>query len=157
MYFADTTILMTTTLDKIQKEAVKSYTSNSKLSQEEIINNLLDEINARKKKYKDLAKGINYLSHLLCKITWLDDLKDSDDVLIHSIIGMAKASDKKYREFLARERKAFVPKGLFKEEFKLLKEAIENHKESYVDVSNIVLDLRKDEEFLKLSQVIDEL
>jgi glutaredoxin 2 len=149
---------MTTTLDRIQKEAVKSYTTYSKsLSNEKSIDDFLDRINERKEKYKNLAEGIKYVSKLINKITWLNDIDESDEILIYSILAMADVSDKKFRKFLAEERKAFVRQGLFKEEFKLLKDAIILHKEASEDVSDIILNLRKDNEFQDLSSLIDAL
>lgn len=145
---------MTTTLDKIQKEVIKSYTKS--LSREEIIDNLLDKINDRKRKYKEFADGINKLGKLVRKITWLDDLSDSDEVMIRGMIAMGKASDSKYRKFLAEDRKMFAPKGLFKEEFKYLREAIENHKESVLEVEQIIFEFRQDEDFKELCKVIDD-
>lgn len=150
---------MTITIDKIQEEVVKSYTSYSRSmsNEQDEINDFLDRINHRKERYVSLSKGLNKLSYLFNQITWLDGLKDSDEVLIHGMIAMGKIIDKKFREFLAEERRAFASKGLFKNEFKLLKDAIDNHKESVKDLADIILDLRKDEEFIYLSKMIDEL
>ncbi|GEQ87440.1 hypothetical protein ULMS_29480 [Patiriisocius marinistellae] len=145
---------MTTTLDKIQKEVIKSYTKS--LSREETIDNLLDKINDRKRTYKEFADGINKLGKLVRKITWLDDLSDSDEVMIRGLIAMGKASDLKYRKFLAEDRRLFVPKGLFKEDFKYLREAIENHKESVFEVEQIIFEFRQDEDFKELCKVIDD-
>lgn len=144
---------MTITLDKLQREAVKSYTNS--LTKTDLINAILDEISERKKIYKNLAKNINHIDDLLCKITWLYNLSDSDEVLIYSILAMANISDKKYRKFLNKEREFYDTKALFQDEFQILEEAIENHKESIEDVWQIMLVLRKDDEFQDLSAMLE--
>lgn len=146
---------MTITLDKIQERVVKSYTKS--LSKEDLINSLLDKINDRKKKYDSLAKGINELSGLIRKITWLNNLSDSDEVIIRGIIAMGEEAVIKYKKFLDKEREAFVPQGLFLDNFETLEYAIENHMEAIVEVSDIIFNVRKDKEFIELSRLLDEL
>lgn len=146
---------MTLTLSKIQEKVVKSYTES--LSEEDLINHLLDEILIRQKRYDNLVKGIDRVSVLLRKITWIDNLSDSDEVLIRGILAMGQEAVKKYKSFLKKEKKAFEPQGLFSKNFKSLEIAIKNHQEAIEEVSDIIFNIRKDDEFKELSKLIDEL
>ncbi len=146
---------MTSTIEKINREIIKSY-SNS-LSEEERINEILDRINGKKKEYSYLTKSLNRLSALLAKITWLDDLSTSDEVIISGIIAMGKASDIHFKRFYEEQFKLYSPKGLFKEDLREMKKAIDSHRESVQEVEHIIFELRKDNDFKKLSSLIDEL
>lgn len=152
MYFYKT---MTTTLEKINREIIKSYSHS--LSEEERINKILDQINDKKKKYSILTKSIEKLGSLLTEITWLDNLSKSDEVIIRGIIAMGKASDKHFRKFYSEQRRIYVPKGLFKEDFKEIKKSIEFHIEAVNEVEHIIFDLRKNNDFKELSSIVDEL
>lgn len=146
---------MTTTLEKINREIIKSYSHS--LSEEERINKILDQINDKKKKYSILTKSIEKLGSLLTEITWLDNLSKSDEVIIRGIIAMGKASDKHFRKFYSEQRRIYVPKGLFKEDFKEIKKSIEFHIEAVNEVEHIIFDLRKNNDFKELSSIVDEL
>lgn len=152
MYFYKT---MTTTLEKINREIIKSYSHS--LSEEERINKILDQINDKKKKYSILTKSIEKLGSLLTEITWLDNLSKSDEVIIRGIIAMGKASDKHFRKFYSEQKRIYVPKGLFKEDFKEIKKSIEFHIEAVNEVEHIIFDLRKNNDFKELSSLVDEL
>lgn len=146
---------MTTTLDKLNREIVKSYSSS--LSEEERINKLLDHINDKKNEYSHLTKSLNKLSSLLIKITWLDNLSISDEVIVWGIVAMGKASDKHFRNFYVEQKGLYSSKGLFKDDFIELKKAIDFHLESVQEVEHIIFKLRKDEGFKSLSSEIDAL
>lgn len=146
---------MTTTLEKINREIIKSYSHS--LSEEERINKILDHINDKKKEYSILTKSLEKLGSLLAKITWLDNLSTSDEVIIRGIIAMGKASDKHFRKFYSGQRRIYVSKGLFKEDFKEMKNAIESHIEAVNEVEHIIFDLRKNNDFKELSSLVDEL
>ncbi len=145
---------MTITFDKIQEEVFKSYKSS--ITNDDVVDKLLDEINNKKSSYIKLTKSINRVSELLIKITWLNNLSDSDKLMIHGIIAIGKVCDNRCSKFLNVEKKAFLPKGLFKEDLKLLSDAIINHKEALQDLVEII-ELREDDEFKALSKIIDEL
>lgn len=146
---------MTTTLEKINREIIKSYSHS--LSEEERINKILDHINDKKKEYSVLTKSLEKLGSLLTKITWLNNLSTSDEVIIRGIIAMGKASDKHFKKFYSRQRKIYVPKGLFKNDFKEMKNAIDFHIEAVNEVEHIIFELRKNNDFKELSSLVDEL
>lgn len=146
---------MTTTLEKINREIIKSYSDS--LSEEERINKILDHINDKKKDYAHLTKSLEKIASLLTKITWIDNLSTSDEVIIRGIIAMGKASDKHFKKFYSRERRIYVPKGLFKDDFKEMKKAIDFHSEALNEVEHIIFDLRKENDFNELSTLVDEL
>ncbi|WP_335965769.1 hypothetical protein [Galbibacter sp. PAP.153] len=146
---------MTTTLEKINREIIKSYSHS--LSEEERVNKILDHINDKKKEYSILTKSLEKLGLLLTKITWLDNLSTSDEVIIRGIIAMGKASDKHFKKFYSEQRKIYVPKGLFKDNFKEMKEAIDFHIEAVNEVEHIIFELRKNNDFKELSSLVNEL
>nr|BFF38626.1 hypothetical protein BACY1_04310 [Tenacibaculum mesophilum] len=146
---------MTTTLEKINREIIKSYSDS--LSEEERINKILDHINDKKKDYAHLTKSLEKIASLLTKITWIDNLSTSDEVIIRGIIAMGKASDKHFKKFYSGERRIYVPKGLFKDDFKEMKKAIDFHSEALNEVEHIIFDLRKENDFNELSTLVDEL
>lgn len=146
---------MTTALEKINREIIKSYSHS--LSEEERVNKILDHINDKKKEYSALTKSLNKLSLLFTKITWLDNLSTSDEVIIRGIIAMGKASDKHFKKFYFEQKNIYAPKNLFKDDFKEMKKAINFHIEAVQEVEHIIFELRKDEDFKKLSSLVDEL
>jgi len=146
---------MTTTLENINREIIKSYSHS--FSEEERINKILDHINDKKQEYSILTKCLNKLGSLLTKITWIDDISTSDEVIISGIIAMGKTSDKHFKKFYSAQRRIYVPKGLFKDDFKEMKKAMDFHIEAVLEVEHIIFDLRKNDDFKKLSSLVDEL
>lgn len=146
---------MTATLENISTKIVESYSHS--LSENERVNKILDHINDKKKEYILLSKGLNKLSKLLIKITWLDNLSESDEVIIKGVITMGKEADKHFKKFYSNQRKTYATNGWFKEDFKELKEAIEFHKETIKELEHILFELRKKEEFKNLCNLLDTL
>lgn len=145
---------MTATLENISTKIVESYSHS--LSENERVNKILDHINDKKKEYVLISKGLYKLSKLLVKITWLDNLNQTDEVIIKGVITMGKEADKHFRRFYINQRKIYAPKGWFKEDFKQLKNEIDFHIETIKDLENIIFTLRKDEEFKSLCNQFDE-
>jgi len=146
---------MISTLENITTDIIHSYSQS--LTEQERIDTMLDHINDQKQKYRSLTSKIQHLDSLLVKITWLDDLDEADEILIKGIIAMGKEADNKFKKYYAAQRRAFASKGLFKEEFRGLKEAIELHLESALEVDHIIFELRKDKEFKALCKLVDDL
>lgn len=146
---------MVATLQHINKELVDSYTTS--LREEPVIDDVLDHINEKKNQYKSLIKGISKLSLLLFEITWLNDLQSSDEVIIKGILAMGKEADIFFRRDYASEHRKYAVKGWFKEEFHELKTAIDLHNETVLEVEHIIFDLRKNESFKEIPDIINEL
>lgn len=145
---------MTHTLEHIGKELFTSY---SHLSEREKIDTFLDQILEKKKTYVNLVQTITNLDKLISKITWLDGLDPGDEIVIRGLLAMGKEANTYLDIFLAEERKEYASKGLFKEEFEALEEAIDLHMESVLEVEHIIFDLRKDKEFMALCDSIVDL
>lgn len=146
---------MITTLEKINREIIKSYSRS--LSEEDRINEILDYINDKKKEYAAFTKSLNKLSSLLAQITWLNNLSTSDEVIIRGIIAMGRASDKHFKKFYSEQRKIYASQDLFKDDFKEMKKGIDFHIETVQEVEHIIFELRKNEDFKRLSSLVDEL
>ena len=143
------------TLEKISNEIFNSYTHT--LSEKDRINKLLDHILDKKQEYANLSRDLTTLTNLISHLTWLNDLSETDEVIIRGLIDLGKKADNLFRKFYAAERRAYSQKGWFKDEFSNLKSSIELHQETLLDVERIIFELRKDKEFIELSKLLDEL
>jgi len=143
------------TLEKISNEIFNSYTHT--LSEKDRINKLLDHILDKKQEYANLSRDLTNLTNLISHLTWLNDLSETDEVIIRGLIDLGKKADYLFRKFYATERMAYSHKGWFKDEFSNLKSSIELHQETLIEVEHIIFDLRKDKEFIALSKLLDEL
>lgn len=144
---------MTATLENISTKIVESYSHS--LSENDRVNKILDHINDKKLEFVSISKGLQKLSKLLIKITWLDNLTESDEVIIKGVLTMGKEADKHFRRFFKNQKQIYAPKGWFKDEFKQLKIEIDFHLETIKELEHIIFDLRKDDEFKKLCNLID--
>ncbi len=146
---------MTATLENITTKIVGSYSYS--LSENERINNILDHINDKKQEYVLISKNLNKLSKLLIKITWINDLTASDEVIIKGILTIGKEADKQFKKFYSFQKKIYAPKGWFKQDFETLKNAIDFHLETIKDLEHIIFDLRKNKEFISVCNEFDNL
>ncbi len=145
---------MIITLENISTKIVESYSHS--LNENDRVDKILDHINHKKNEYILLSKGLNKLSKLLIKITWLDNLTETDEVIIKGILTMGKEADKHFKRFYVNQRKIYAPKAWFKEDFKQLKSEIDFHIETIKDLERIIFELRKDDEFKKMCTLLDE-
>jgi DNA repair ATPase RecN len=145
---------MNSTLEHIGKEIISSY---SHLSEKEEIDNFLDEINKFKRELGNLTKALNFLDKSMIRITWLDDLQKKDEIIIKGLIAMGKEANAQLETFIAEQDNLKRTRGIFKKDFEALKEAMNLHLESVLEVEHIIFDLRKNEEFLDLCKLADEL
>ena len=145
---------MTTTLEHIGKDILSSY---SHLSEKEQANTFLDEINKVRKEFRDLTESLKILDKSLIKLTWLDNLQKKDEIIIRGLIAMGKEANNQLETFVAEQVKLNRTDGILKKDFEALKEALELHIESILEVEHIILDLRKNEDFLALCKLADEL
>ncbi len=141
---------MTATLENITTKIVESYSHS--LNENERINNILDHINDKKQEYVLISKNLDKLSKLLIKITWIDDLTVSDEIIIKGILTIGKEADKQFKKFYLIQKKIYAPKGWFKSEFNTLKAAINFHLDTIKDLEHIIFDLRKNQEFQFLNK-----
>ena len=118
---------------------------------------MLDHILDKKQEYINLSKDLNKLTHLISKLTWINDLTESDEVIIRGLIDIGKKVDLLLRKFYTSEKKNYSQNGWFKHEFYALKSAIDFHIETLLDVEHIVFELRKDKEFNDLSKLLEQL
>ena len=107
------------TLEKISNEIFNSYTHT--LSEKDRINKLLDHILDKKQEYANLSRDLTTLTNLISHLTWLNDLSETDEVIIRGLIDLGKKADNLFRKFYAAERRAYSQKGWFKDEFSNLK------------------------------------
>jgi len=145
---------MTTTLEHIGKDILSSY---SHLSEKEQVNTFPDEINKVRKEFRDLTESLKILDKSLIKLTWLDNLQKKDEIIIRGLIAMGKEANNQLETFVAEQDKLNRTDGILKKDFEALKEALELHIESILEVEHIILDLRKNEDFLALCKLADEL
>ena len=145
---------MTTTLEHIGKDILTSY---SHLSEKEQINTFLDEINKVRKEFRDLTESLKILDKSLIKLTWLDNLQKKDEIIIRGLIAMGKEANNQLETFVAEQDKLNRTDGILKKDFEALKEAMDLHIESILEVEHIILDLGKNEDFLVLCKLVDEL
>ena len=145
---------MTTTLEHIGRNIFSSY---SHLSEKEQIDTFLDEINKVKDEIRELTQLLISLDKSLIKITWLDNLQKKDEIIIRGLIAMGKEANSQLETFIAAQEQPDRADGVFKQDFEALKEAMKLHMESVLEVEHIIFDLRKDEEFLALCKMADEL
>ena len=145
---------MTTTLENISKEIFTSY---SHLSEKEQIDTFLDEINEVKKEFRNLTESLKFLDKSMIKITWLDNLQKKDEIIIKGLIAMGKEANTQLESFVAEQEKLGRTTGIFEKDFEALEEAMDLHLESVLEVEHIIFDLRKNEEFLDLCKLADEL
>jgi len=145
---------MTTTLEHIGKDILSSY---SHLSEKEQVNTFLDEINKVRKEFRDLTESLKILDKSLIKLTWLDNLQKKDEIIIRGLIAMGKEANNQLETFVAEQDKLNRTDGILKKDFEALKEAMDLHIESILEVEHIILDLRKNEDFLALCKLADEL
>ena len=146
---------MTATLENITSRLVESYTVS--LTEEEKVNKILDHINYKKKEFGNFTTNLKKLSDLITEITWLDDIKTSDEVIIKGLITMGKEADKNFRKYYSSQRRLYAQKGWFKDEFSKWKSNIELHIETVLEVEHIIFDLRKRKDFNELSALVNEL
>lgn len=145
---------MTTTLEHIGKDILSSY---SHLSEKEQVNTFPDEINKVRKEFRDLTESLKILDKSLIKLTWLDNLQKKDEIIIRGLIAMGKEANNQLETFVAEQDKLNRTDGILKKDFEALKEAMDLHIESILEVEHIILDLRKNEDFLALCKLADEL
>lgn len=149
---------MTATIDNIKSNIFSKYSSISPSvdqdSYEEKVNRFLDEINNTRNKYKRYTRTFNKLDRLLCELTWVDGITDADKEDIKQILLSGRSIDKEVRKYYAAQRRRYAPKGLFKEEYLLFKDAIEKHRESLDDVENIFFNIRENQ---KLNDLMSSL
>ena len=144
---------MTATLENITNKIVGSYSHS--LSENERINKILDHINDKKEEYVLISKNLEKLSKLLIKITWIDDLSVSDEIIIKGILTIGKEADKQFKKFYTFQKKIYTPKGWFKKEFEILKNAIDFHSETIKELEHIIFDLRKNKEFQSICNELE--
>lgn len=145
---------MNSTLEHIGKEMISSY---SHLSEKEQIDSFLDEINKFKRELGNLTKALNFLDKSMIRITWLDNLQKKDEIIIKGLIAMGKEANAQLETFVAEQEKLERTGGIFQKDFEALREALDLHLESVLEVEHIIFDLRKNEEFLDLCKLADEL
>ena len=146
---------MTTTIENITSRLVESYTIS--LTEEETVNTLLDHINYKRREFSDFANNLEKLSDLIRELTWLADIKSSDQVIIKGLITMGKEADKNFRKYYSSQKKLYAQKGLLKEELSKWKSTIELHIETVLEVEHIIFDLRKRKDFKELSALLNDL
>ena len=146
---------MVATFEKISSEIFNSYTHT--LSEKDRINDVLDHILDKKQQFNNLSSEINALTNLVSNLTWINNLTESDEVIIQGLIDIGKKVDLQLRKFYSAEIIKYSNKDWFNVEFNDFQSAIDLHQETLIDVEHIIFQLRKDNEFTELTEFLDEL
>lgn len=146
---------MVATFEKISSEIFNSYTHT--LSEKDRVNDVLDHILDKKQQFNNLSSEINALTNLVSNLTWINNLTESDEVIIQGLIDIGKKVDLQLRKFYSAEIIKYSNKDWFNVEFNDFQSAIDLHQETLIDVEHIIFQLRKDNEFTELTEFLDEL
>jgi hypothetical protein len=138
---------MSQSIEVISGKITESYKSTIK--NQEAIDSFLDQINQKKKSYREIIYNVNAINKLLCDLTWVDKVTESDKTLLKGLIAMGEHKDKMLRVFYAAQKRKYQKNNLFKEELNALLEAIDLHHEIIHDVNNNFFNLRDNEELKK--------
>ena len=138
---------MSQNIEVISGKVTESYKST--IRSQESIDSFLDQINQKKESYQEIINNISKINELLCELTWVDEINESDKVLLKGVIAMGEHTDKTLRFFYADQRRKYHKLNLFKKEFKALIEVIEIHNETISDVNDIFFNLRDNKELEK--------
>lgn len=109
---------------------------------EEKINALLDSILEFKKSFRERTQKINGINEKIEKLTWFDDVDDSNLMLINDLI----SSIKDLHSTLVRQYVSLNyirSKGIAKKEITGFKSAIDDLKDSYRDLESVFFFLPK--------------
>lgn len=69
---------------------------------------------------------------------------------------MGKEANLQLTAFVEKQKERDRKNGIFKKELEALREAINLHYESVLEVEHIIFDLRKNDQFLDLCKLADE-
>lgn len=124
------------------------------LSENERNNEFLDKILDFK---KVLNKRVNLLDNLIEQIetiTWYNDFTDEDLIKISTIIDLAIILEILWKKEYAIINKEIKSKNIAKKEIIDFKNALDDFREIYKDLSHIVFKLSKDSEFNNLTEML---
>lgn len=124
------------------------------LSENERNNVFLDKILDFK---KVLNKRVNLLDNLIEQIetiTWYNDFTDEDLIKISTIIDLAIILEILWKKEYAIINKEIKSKNIAKKEIIDFKNALDDFREIYKDLSHIVFKLSKDSEFNNLTEML---
>ena len=143
---------MSQNIEVISGKVTESYKST--IRSQESIDSFLDQINQKKESYQEIINNISKINELLCELTWVDEINESDKVLLKGVIAMGEHTDKTLRFFYADQRRKYHKLNLFKKEFKALIEVIEIHNETISDVNNVFINLRDRDQLEKCGLIL---
>jgi len=134
---------------KVEKLLSKEE-DNTILSEEERINEFLDNINYFKKELVKRATTLRKLEELFASLTWFDKIPSKIEKEIKALIERALQFHRGSLISYVHLRKGFGKLKVNKAEMKDFKDALDDFEDTLFEVDEILFDLRKDKEFVKL-------
>jgi len=147
---------MTTSVTDIKTKIsdIISTETKNKISEEDKINEFLDNINNVKRSILARKDAILKIDGLLIELTWYDAEDEETEAELDDLM---KAVNQFHTsllvEYVALKRR-FPQKKLFKIVLSELKSAIDDLEDSAIEVDNIFFGLRKDDEFNTLAAAV---
>lgn len=135
---------------RVERILSKEEKTLSYLSEEEKINELLDNINYFKKFLNKRTEKLNELDEAFSTLTWFDVFSTDEEKKIESLIGRGLNLHKTSLLHYVALRKSFVNLNANKKELKNFKMALDNFEDTLFEVKDILFGVRKDPEFMSL-------
>ena len=129
---------------------VQSF-EKTQLSEEQKINIFLDTVNQIKKPIEKATKLIEKLDEVVLLVTWVEVKTAEDEQIVCEIL---EAGHKIHAEALKSYAgfTKILSNKTFKNTLRNSKAAIDDFEDSLLEVKEVIFDLRKDSEFMKLSE-----
>lgn len=135
---------------KVERILSKEEQAPTYLSEEEKINELLDNINYFKKFLTKRTEKLNELDEAFSSITWFDHFSSDEEDKIESLIDRGLNLHKTFLLNYVALRKSFAKLKANKKELKSFKLSLDNFEDTLYEVKDILFGVRKDPEFMSL-------
>jgi hypothetical protein len=145
--------MLTDTISSIKERTdnlVQSF-EKTQLSEEQKINIFLDTVNQIKKPIEKATKLIEKLDEVVLLVTWVEVKTAEDEQIVREILEAGHKIHKEALKSYAGFTKILSDKT-FKNTLRNFKAAIDDFEDSLLEVKEVIFDLRKDSEFMKLSE-----
>ncbi len=144
-------------LELIQRE-LKDKINKVEHSDETIVNNFLDSIHLTKEHLNSESSGMDELTHIFERITWLDQLSKVDLLKVKSLLDQAKdLLNKTVNKHYVSLNNKFRNSGIAINELNRYKSAINNFKEMIEDVESALFTLPNIEGFNETTEELNNL
>lgn len=149
---------MNCTVERLQKtsDEIRHISYKEKMSLNEKVDTLLDEINKLKEALSEKTQKINSIVSKLEELTWFSGLDQECLEIAYNIILFTKDLHHTLVRFYTHFNK-IREKGIAKKELKAFKLSIDDLKEINHDVETVLFNLPKDEEYQKIIKELQTL